>query len=157
MRNLMFITACAMALSMFAFGASGQESADATEAAARELLEASGGEQMGLQVMQQLLGSFKSTRPEVPQEFWDEFMKSVDPDELVELVVPIYVKHLTKEEMEAATAFYRTPEGAAILAKLPLIVQESMMVGQQWGGQLAEDVVKRLQERSQSESEPTDG
>ncbi len=101
--------------------------------------------------MQQLLASFRTSMPDVPQEFWDEVLHDVDPNQLVELVIPIYVKHLTKEEMEAAIDFYKTPAGQAILTKTPLIMQESMTVGQKWGMQLAEDVQKRLEEKQQGE------
>ncbi len=154
MTKLRLYIAWVLTFSVLAFGAAGQEGEKSTEEVARELLEVSGAGQMGLQVMQQMLASFKSTMPDVPQEFWDEFIRDVDPDELVKLVIPIYVKHLTKEEMEAAIAFYKTPAGQAILAKLPMIMQESMTAGQQWGMQLAAEVQRRLQEKNKKEVDP---
>ena len=153
MKKLRFYLACALTFSVLALGAAGQEGEKRTEEVARDLLEVTGAGQMGLQVMQQMVASFRSTMPDVPQEFWEQFIRDVDPDELVDLVIPIYVKHLTKEEMEAAVAFYRTTTGQAILAKLPVILQESMTAGQQWGMQLAAEVQKRLQEKKKEEEE----
>lgn len=147
MKKLQLYAAWVLVFSVLAFAAAGQEGEKSSEEVARELLEVSGAGQMGLQVMQQMLATYKTTMPDVPQEFWDEILKDVDPEELVDLVTPIYVKHLTKEEMEAAITFYRTPAGKAILAKLPVIMQESMTAGQQWGMQLGAKVQKRLQER----------
>lgn len=151
MNRIFLLLAFGSMLSVFAFGAAGQDSEKATEDLAHELLEVSGAGQMGVQVMEQMFASFKTALPDVPQEFWDEFMQSVDPDDLVKLVIPIYVKHLEKSEMEAAIAFYKTPAGQAILTKLPVIMQESMTAGQQWGMQLGTEVQKRLEARKQDQ------
>ena len=129
MRKPRFYMAWVLVFATLPFGVVGQETDKSIEGVARDLLEVSGSAQMGVQVMQQMVASFKTTMPDVPPEFWDEFMRDVDPDELMELVIPIYVEHLTKDDMEAAIAFYRTTAGQAILAKLPVIMQESMTVG----------------------------
>lgn len=124
-------------------GVSGQP-ADRAEQLARELLEVTGGSQLGVQVVHRMVGAMKRSNPAVPEEFWDEFVGEIDADALTELVIPIYTKNLTIEEMEAALRFYRTPEGQSILKKMPTIVQESMSTGQAWGETVAERVVERL-------------
>jgi len=122
----------------------GQET-DRREELARELLEVTGSGALGIQVMTQMLESFKAANPAVPEAFWDEFLAEVDATELVELTVPVYVEHLSAEEMGAAIAFYVTPEGQAILTKMPVIVQETMQAGQAWGMEIAQRVTERLQ------------
>lgn len=72
--------------------------------------------------------------------------------ELVDLAVPIYVKHLTSEEMAATIAFYSSPEGQAVLRKLPVILAESMAAGQQWGEALGRRVADRLAARENTKS-----
>ncbi|MEM8963437.1 MAG: DUF2059 domain-containing protein [Acidobacteriota bacterium] len=118
---------------------------------ARELLEISGSGELGVQMMHQMFDSYKASMPNVPAEFWDEVMNEVDASQLVELVVPIYVKHLTQEEMEAAIAFYKTPAGKAMLEKMPVIMQESMVAGQAWGQEINAQVQTRLKEKMESE------
>jgi len=143
---------CLAVVWLFLAGAArAQETAPAAEPTpeqlARELLELSGAGDLGKQVMAQMVESFRGMDSEgsVPPEFWDEFLASVDSDELVELVVPIYVRHLTIEEMKAAIEFYSSPVGRSLIEKLPAISQESMVAGQAWGEQIGRELVERLQ------------
>ena len=63
------------------------------EVVARELLEITGTSKLAMQVMQQMLTPLKQAIPDVPDDFWTGFMAEVNPDELVEKVVPIYCQH----------------------------------------------------------------
>lgn len=110
----------------------------------RRLLTLTGSGQLGVQVIQQMFASFKRSMPEVPEKFWDEFMKEVDADEMIELVVPIYDKYLTHDEIKIIITFYETPVGKKMIALLPQIMQESMAAGQQWGKEIGERVIKKL-------------
>ncbi len=142
---------CLIALALaglLAAGVAAQETAASEEERVRlahELLEVSGAGELGVQVMGQMMQAFKATNETVPEEFWTEFMAGVDVDGLTEMVVPIYTKHLTAEEMEATIDFYRTPAGAAIIQKMPLIMQESMAAGQQWGFELSRSALERIE------------
>lgn len=46
-------------------------------------------------------------------------------------IAQIYVDVFTQEELEAVLAFYRSPTGQKMLAKMPELMQRSMAVGQQ--------------------------
>lgn len=119
---------------------------DAEKAAlARELLEVTGSGELGVQVMEQMSEALRPMAPTLPDEFWDRAFADVDADELVELVVPIYIEHLTVEEMQAALDFYRTPEGRSLIEKMPVITQESFAAGQQWGIEIAQRVMKEIE------------
>jgi len=50
-------------------------------------------------------------------------------DEMVDAIIPIYQKHLTKADLAAVTAFYSSPAGQKILKELPAIMSESMQAG----------------------------
>lgn len=119
----------------------------AYEAQIRELLEITGSAKMGIQVLDQLVDSFKKAAPQVPDSFWDEFRADVDGDLLADMVVPIYARHFTEAEIEAMLAFYRTEEGQSVVRKLPLVMQESMAAGRRLGQKLAERALARLKER----------
>ena len=113
----------------------------------RKLLVLMGSGKLGMQVMQQMIGQFKTTMPKVPAKFWADFMKEVRPDDLIDLIVPIYDKHLNQGEVKAIIKFYESPAGKKLTSVLPQITQESMMAGQKWGMALGQKVVKRLQEQ----------
>ncbi len=132
---------------LLAVPVAGQEAAaGSSQALARELLEVTGAAALGKQVLEQTIAMQRQTAPEVPQEFWDEFLASVDPETLTELIVPIYTRHLTREQMAAAIEFYSSESGRAIVAKLPVISQESMQVGMRWGMELGQEIAERLEQ-----------
>lgn len=117
------------------------------EDVARELLEVTGSSEMGKQMMTQMVTAMKPSMPQVPQEFWDKFLEEANASDLVELVIPIYVKHLSVEDMKAAIAFYQSPAGKNFVAKQPVITQESFEVGQQWGLKLGTKIATEVQEK----------
>jgi hypothetical protein len=129
-----------------------QRAAPADDSAAkrqdiRKLLEVTGSAKLGQQVLAQMMQTFKSTNPKVPEEFWDEVMKEFDSGTMIDLVVPVYEKHLTHEDVKGMLAFYESPLGQKLIAVTPAITQESMQAGQQWGLGIARRIQKRLEER----------
>ncbi len=99
---------------------------------------------LGIQVIGSMIEQYKKLFPDVDPQFWDDFMKEIKPDDLVNLVIPIYDKYFTDEDIQQLTAFYETPVGRKMVEKLPLITQESMTVGSQWGQELAQKIMERL-------------
>lgn len=116
-----------------------------------KLMEITGAAALGAQVMQQLIPTFRQSMPNVPQKFWDDFSKEANPNELVDRVAVIYDKYLTHEEVRQIIKFYETPVGKKLVSVLPQVTQESMVVGQNWGRELGERVVKRLQAEQNKE------
>jgi uncharacterized protein len=108
-------------------------------------------QQMIDQTLEQQLRMLRRSRPEVPPHFWDDFMKEArqeaSPQELMDLIVPIYDRHFTHDEILQMISFYETPLGKKISATLPEIQQESLQVGQEWGESLGERLNHRVKER----------
>jgi uncharacterized protein len=119
----------------------------ATVAAARELLEMSGGGKLGARVIEQIISSFKQKLPAVPDSIWDDLGKQLNGDDLVTLALPVYTKHFTVQEMKAIMTFYKTPAGAKLVESMPDITQGMSRVGQEWGKTIGQKVVQRLQEK----------
>ena len=114
-----------------------------------EMMAVSGAEANTNAVMDQLFSLFKTQHGDVPNTFWAEFEKEFRETsfkEFVTMCIPIYQKHLTKEDLQAAIDFYKTPAGKKLAEKTPLITTESMQVGQQWGMELSNKVLKKLEE-----------
>ena len=123
----------------------------ASEASVKELMSLTGAGNLGVQMAQNLLPALKQIIPQAPESFWTEFMKGVNADDLVKLVIPIYQKHFTEKEIRETLAFYRTPTGQKILKELPQVMQESMATGQQWG----QDIARRAVEKAKAENVKT--
>jgi hypothetical protein len=111
----------------------------------RRLLHLSGSDKLGDQVVDQMLGQFKAMAgPDVPASVWGSVRKEIKVQELIALIVPIYDRHLSHDEIKAIIAFYESPAGKKFVSVLPAITQESMSAGQTWGKQLAERIAARL-------------
>lgn len=56
----------------------------------------------------------------------DQMQKGFDVDGMIEDMVPIYQRHLTKEDVSAMEAFYQTPTGQKMLREQPAMTTEAM-------------------------------
>lgn len=117
---------------------------EAHEERVRELLEVMRAGDMGVQVMNGMIESMKTTTPQVSEAFWIEFAEDVEPSELVDLLVPIYAKHIEPDDVEELIRFFRSPTGQRFLERQPQIMAESMAAGEEWGAQVAARIIKRL-------------
>jgi len=113
----------------------------------RRMMELSGAGKLGVQVMNQMIAAFKQSMPGLPDKFWKDFMAEVDPNELVEIVIPSYDKYFTHNEIKELIKFYESPVGKKLTGVQPHILQECMTAGQEWGRKLGEKVAKKLQEQ----------
>lgn len=110
----------------------------------KTLLELTGTGKMGVQAAQNMLGSFKSTYKDVPEDFWEDFKKELNPEALINMIIPIYDKHYTEQDIKELTAFYQTPIGKKVIATTPMIMQESFEAGQSWGQKIGGKVIENL-------------
>ena len=111
------------------------------------------GPTLDIRSMNQLIASFKTQMPQVPEAFWTKFQQKMDTRELINKIIPIYDKYYTIEDLKAVNAFYETPAGQKVLSTLPQIMQESMKVGQEWGqkmGKQAADEAEQEMKKPQS-------
>lgn len=113
----------------------------------KKMIQVSGSELAYKGIVNQMISLYKQQQSNVPTEFWDEFAAEMNKDaveQLVNLISPIYQKHLTEADLKAVIAFYETPVGKKFAEKAPLITQESMLAGQEWGKQIGVRVVEKL-------------
>ena len=59
-------------------------------------------------------------------EIADNVLKSMPVDAMLEDVIPIYQKHLTKADIDAMIAFFGTPTGQKLMREQPQMAAESM-------------------------------
>ena len=120
---------------------------DSTNDKIRELLEVTGAGKLGIQMMNNMIAAYKKDMSYVPNDFWDEFTKEANPDDLIKLIIPIYAKYYTNEDITLLLQFYKSPIGQKVIEKLPLISQDSYEAGAKWGEEIGEKVVNRLKEK----------
>jgi len=113
----------------------------------RKIMVLTGSGKLGIQVIQNMVTSFRTSYPNVDATFWDDFLKEVKPEDLVNMVIPVYDRNFTDEEIDGMLAFYSSAVGQKVLSKLPVVLQESMQVGQAWGQELSKKILQRLQQK----------
>ena len=139
------LAACMIALCSFSQTNSSLEHA-------KELIRITGTVKISMQVMNNMIASFKKQLPSVPSDFWDEYAKEIDANELVDLIAPIYTKYFSDEELLSLIEFYKTPLGQKVVDKLPLISQDSYKAGEEWGQRISEKIISRLKEKGYTKS-----
>jgi len=142
--------AIALTLTVLGSAASGLEQAD--EEASREVrkyIDCSGTRQTINTYLQglasRLAENFKTTMqknesyPKVPEQFWNDLPKVIagefnaHVDELIDKLIPLYVKHFTLEELKEINRFYERPGGVRLRESEPAMMQELSSVSAQWG------------------------
>lgn len=79
----------------------------------------------------------------------DSIFKDFSADEMIDAIVPIYQKHLSKVDIDGILAFYASPPGQKLLQEMPAILSESMEAGGKIGRQKMESINRRVEEQVQ--------
>ena len=141
------LCATALLLSLLAASVSAQEVKSSHNQKIRRLLELTGAASLGLQVIDSMMASFKESMPEVPEEFWTGFRAKVKPEALIDLIVPVYEKHLAEADVDELIKFFSSPAGRRFVEKQPLILADTMKEGETWGQNLAKEVLEELKKK----------
>lgn len=103
--------------------------------------------ELAVSMMQEMINAYRQNLPQVPEEFWTKFAKKVKTEDLMEMLVPIYDRHLTHADVTSLIDFFQSPVGKKLVSVQPEIMKESMQVGQIWGEKLANEVTAELQKQ----------
>lgn len=126
----------------------------AKEADIRELMQVTGVNGLGEQLMNAGIAQFRANvmeaQPDNPRakQFADafaaRFQKHFDPHRLTETVIPIYDKHLSQEDLKALLEYYKSPFGQRMLKILPEVARDSQLAGYTLGQKAAEEAMDDL-------------
>ncbi len=127
----------------------------------KALLEVTGALQVGQQMSElmvaQMTETLKEARPDIEPRMYDVLRDEVNSavaesiPAFAELIIPVYHRHFTHGEIRELLAFYQTELGRKTIAVMPLVIQDSMRVGQQWGRSLAPVIQQRVRQRFRQE------
>lgn len=125
-----------------------QQSADAdklTKEQVQEFLDLMQSRQMMAQLVEGMRAAQKvgfeetfkrlvpNARPDLLQKvdsLTDEAFLDFPVQEMLDAIIPIYQRHLTKTDFDGIIRFYKSPIGQKFLKERPAMVQESMQAGQ---------------------------
>ena len=126
----------------------------AKEADIRQLMEVTGVNGLGEQLMNAGIAQFRAnvteSQPDNPRakQFADafaaRFQKHFDPHSVTETVIPIYHKYLSHEDLKALLEYYKSPFGQRMLKLLPEVARDSQLAGYTLGQRAAEEAMEDL-------------
>ena len=116
-----------------------------------ELLETMGSTHAMKTSFEYMINYYKQNNPQISSEYWDNSLKHVDYNELVQKLVPVYSKHFTEQEIVDLLKFYNTSTGKKMIEKTPTILEESMEIGRKWGIELAQKIEEEISVSTKSE------
>jgi hypothetical protein len=108
----------------------------------------------------QLSRTIQASRPDLPAETYQilsEEINRVIEEQMtakggfLDMVVPIYAKHFSHEEIRGLLKFYQTELGKKTIKIWPLILQESMGLAQDWSKSLGPLIKNKVNQRFQKE------
>ncbi|HMF91947.1 MAG TPA: DUF2059 domain-containing protein [Candidatus Angelobacter sp.] len=119
------------------------------------------------QVMRE--GAEQSFREKVPNPtpkqlaalrgMFDDIVDTMSMDDMIDAIIPIYQRHLTKTDIDELIRFYSSPVGQKLLHEQPQIIQESMQAGaaveQKRMDEIKAKIAQRAQEMMEADQEPT--
>ena len=119
-------------------------SGDAKAADIRRLLDLTGGVRVGERLLDRLFEAERRSMPEVPESVWQEARRAFETSELVELIAAVWDRHFTQDEIRELIAFYESPLGTRLREMQPVILQESLFAGEEWGRRALERLQQKL-------------
>ena len=67
--------------------------------------------------------------------------------EMMEAVIPVYQRHLTRSDIEALITFYSSPIGQKLLREQPAMIRESVQAGSEIGRKRLDEIMLKLDRR----------
>lgn len=127
---------------------------EAKQADIRQLLQVTGAGNLATQTMTEMEKGMKPLitnalppgdyREKLVDLFFDKFHSKLEPNTLTELIVPIYDKYLTDEDVKGLIQLYQTPIGQKLITVLPKVAAESQAAGEKWGQQLGRECMMEV-------------
>jgi len=109
-----------------------------------KFLELSGSKENQKVVLKNMFNQFKAM-PNVKAEIFNnmEKMMNEELDSLNKSLFPIYKKYLSHSDLKEIIKFYASDTGKRLVSSQPQIIQESYVLGSQWGQSVARRIMAK--------------
>jgi hypothetical protein len=82
-----------------------------------------------------------------------DIMRDVSVDDMLNDMIPIYQKHLSKKDVDAMSAFYASDTGQKLLREMPAMTSESMRATAPRMQAIMEKVMNRIEQMAREDRE----
>ena len=77
-------------------------------------------------------------------DFAERLFQGMPIDEMVDAMVPIYQRHLTREDIDSIMGFYSSPVGQKLQREQPAMMQEGMKAGGEIGRRRLQAMMQQM-------------
>lgn len=115
----------------------------------RKLMEMTGGDKIANQMFDQMAASMKASTGQngpAADKFLQEFRKEMDFKKIEEIVMAVYDKYLTADDVKGLVQFYQSPPGKHMLEAMPQINADMIGKIMPLAQELAQKAMKRMQQ-----------
>ncbi|MEK7866785.1 MAG: DUF2950 family protein [Planctomycetota bacterium] len=134
-RNGLGLATLVVSLAMFpllpAAGEDERKSPSTKEEKIRRLLEVTGAVEANRMTLEKMIAQLEQQKG-LPPGYVETFKELADPDAFVELLVPIYERHLDEKTIDDAIAFFETEEGKVLARSQVEIADEGAGAFYEW-------------------------
>ena len=85
--------------------------------------------------------------------FINDFAKTIDVNGMLDDMIPVYQRHLTKQDVAAMLVFYNTPTGQKLLREQPAMMAEGMQAMQPRMQKMMSDLMDKVRQMISEETE----
>jgi len=86
----------------------------------------------------------------------DDLVKTIDVNGMLDDMIPVYQRHLSKQHVDVMLAFYNTPTGQKLLREQPAMMAEGMQAMQPRMKKMMSDVMDKVEQIARQQSGKTD-
>lgn len=112
-----------------------------------KLMELTGSISMGVDVVEEIIGTYKSFFTHVPDDVFEEIKYQIDATEFMDIMVEIYSQHFTLEELREINKFYESPIGRKMTITQEIIMIQADQKGAKWGQKISDKIIEVLTEK----------
>jgi hypothetical protein len=150
MRKLtIFVLALFVIAGGMVFGQAGDNKA-AADAAFREdilkLIATTGEAEAAVKQMSDTLPMLRMQQANLPPQYWDKLQEKFTVDRYAGILVPVYEKHYTNDDIKGLLQFYETDLGRKVAETQPKVMQEVTQASMQLGMQIGMEIMMELQQ-----------
>ena len=102
--------------------------------------------------------TMKKRYPQIAEERLEQFdammeesMKDFPVDAIIDDLIPVYQKHLTRTDVSAMNVFYSSPTGQKLLREMPAMTEESMQLSYGRMQKQMDEMMDRMQKMMKQE------
>src|SRR5215469_3273470 len=123
----------------------------ATDEDIRELFAVMGLNKLGEQVWEQMSERLTNLNPQIPESLWQEvdkeFKVEFSSGKFGEILIPIYRKYFSSDEIKELIAFYKSPLGKKFVGVAPQLIGDAMSAGAEHGREIFKRIEDKLKKK----------